>query len=533
VRPAGAEDKLAQLDRRARNRTTVDLGIPASPTPPPRTRPPATPPTNPGPSDDVEGAPMNANGKGRDEDTGKAGQVAGDVRLAWTVPAWERQPPADLQALLQRLRIPAVSLAVVRGGVLAWAHAWGVATAGRPEPVTPSTLFQAGSVSKPVAALCALRLVAQGRLDLDADVNQHLSSWKVPANHGWQPRVTVRQLLSHTAGLTVHGFPGYPPAQPLPSLPEVLDGQGNTPPVRVGTIPGLQFSYSGGGYCVLQQLLVDLTGTAFPQLAQELVLGPLGMADSTYQQPLPTRRWTQAARGHRAGGAPVAGGWHAYPEMAAAGLWTTPSDLARFAVAIQQARGGAPGAILPPPLAGELLRPHAPNQRMGLGLRLFGDGAALRFGHDGDDEGFVARLLATAAPGHGVVVMINSDHGPALLGAIVEAVARAEGWQEVLTQAPTPRQAAVGVAGEADLDRWRGRYRLPDGRVLEVDRDGDRLLLATSGQDPLVLVPTGDHGWAAQAVSATVTFTDDDPAPARLVLHQEAPYVQDLQAERV
>jgi CubicO group peptidase (beta-lactamase class C family) len=153
--------------------------------------------------------------------------------------------------------------------------------------------------------------------------------------------------------------------QPAPSLVEVLQGSGNTPPVRVGTIPGLQFSYSGGGYCVLQQLLVDLTGLAFPELAQELVLGPLGMGDSSYQQPLPEHRWAQAARGHRIGGAPVAGGWHVYPEMAAGGLWTTPSDLARFAAAVQRARAGAPGAILPPGLAGELLRPQAPNRRMG------------------------------------------------------------------------------------------------------------------------------------------------------------------------
>jgi CubicO group peptidase (beta-lactamase class C family) len=221
----------------------------------------------------------------------KAEQVAADIRLAWAVPAWEREPPLGLAPLLQRLRIPAVSIAVVRGGGLAWAHAWGVAAAGRPDPVTPRTLFQAGSISKPVAAMCALRLAAQGRLDLDADVNEVLVAWKVPANHGWQPRVSVRQLLSHTAGLTVHGFPGYPLDQPAPSLVEVLQGSGNTPPVRVGTIPGLQFSYSGGGYCVLQQLLVDLTGLAFPELAQELVLGPLGMGDSSYQQPLPEHRW--------------------------------------------------------------------------------------------------------------------------------------------------------------------------------------------------------------------------------------------------
>jgi CubicO group peptidase (beta-lactamase class C family) len=456
----------------------------------------------------------------------KAEQVASDLRLGWAVPAWEPEPPQHLAQLLERFRVPGVSIAVIADGALAWAHAWGVAAAGRPGRVTERTLFQAGSISKPVAAMCALRLVAEGHLDLDADVNQLLVSWKVPANRGWQPRVTVRQLLSHTAGLTVHGFPGYRADRPVPSLVQVLNGQGNTAPVRVATLPGLQFSYSGGCYCALQQLLIDVTGLAFPQLARELVIDPLGMSDSSYQQPLPEHRWSQAAHGHRVGGAPVAGGWHVYPEMAAAGLWTTASDLARFAAALQQARVGAPGAILPLALAGELLRPQAPNVRMGLGLRLEGEGSSLRFGHGGDDQGFVAQLLASAAPGPGVVVMVNSDHGEVLLRPLVEAVARAEGWWEVLLR---PRQADPG----ADLDRYCGRYELPDGRLLRIERKADGLVLVPPGQDAILLFPAGEDHWSARSVNATVTFADDRGlAPARLVLHQQAMYVEDVEALR-
>jgi CubicO group peptidase (beta-lactamase class C family) len=182
----------------------------------------------------------------------KVEQVGSDLRLDCSVPGWEREPPEQLARLLERFRIPGISIAVIADGTLTWAHAWGVAEAGRPDPVTEHTLFQAGSISKPVAAMCALRLAAQDSLDLDTDVNQLLVSWKVPANHGWQPHVTVRQLLSHTAGLTVHGFPGCRTDRPVPSLLQVLNGQGNTPAVRVSTIPGLQFSYSGGGYCILQ-----------------------------------------------------------------------------------------------------------------------------------------------------------------------------------------------------------------------------------------------------------------------------------------
>jgi CubicO group peptidase (beta-lactamase class C family) len=254
------------------------------------------------------------------------------------------------------------------------------------------------------------------------------------------------------------------------------------------------------------------------------------MSDSSYQQPLPEHRWSQAARGHRIGGAPVAGGWHVYPEMAAAGLWTTPSDLARFAAAVQQARAGTPGAILPPELAGEMLRPHASNARMGLGLRLEGEGSSPRFGHGGDDEGFVAQMLASAEPGPGVVVMVNSDHGEVLLRPLVEAVARAEEWQDVLPQAPQPGQADAGD----DLDRCRGDYRLADGRLLRIEREADHLLLISPGQNAIPLLSAGGHEWSARLVNATVAFAyHRDATPARLSLHQEAMYVQDVEAIRV
>lgn len=167
---------------------------------------------------------------------------------------------------------------------------------------------------------------------------------------------------------------------------------------------------------------------------------------------------------------------------------------------------------------------------MGLGLELAGEGSSLRFWHDGDDEGFIARLLATAAPGPGVVAMVNSDYGGVLIPAVVEAVARAEGWREVLPRVPQPRQADAG----AELDRCGGRYRLPDDRVLRIERDGDSLVLVPPGQDAIALVPVGEHRWSAESVSATVTFAyDRDPIPAGLILHQEAMHVVDVEAVRM
>ena len=236
------------------------------------------------------------------------------------------------------LHVPGVSIAVIHDGAIEWARGFGVMKLGG-SPVTPETLFQAASISKPVAALAALRLVQSGKLDLDADVNRYLQSWKVPDNEFTaKNKVTLRELLTHTAGMTVHGFAGYASGAPGPTLLQVLNGEkpANSPAIRVDTTPGTKWAYSGGGYVIVQQMLADVTGRPFPKLMREMVLGPIGMTRSTYEQPLPAARLAEAATPYRQDGTPVPGGPHTYPEMAPAGLWTTPSDLARYAMEVQK-----------------------------------------------------------------------------------------------------------------------------------------------------------------------------------------------------
>ena len=314
--------------------------------------------------------------------------------------------------------VPGVGIALIDGGDIVWARGYGIRKAGHSAPVTPQTYFEAGSISKPVAAVAALRLVERGVLDLDTDVNDLLVSWRVPANEDWQPRVTLRHLLSHTAGLTVHGFPGYARDADLPTLLQVLDGTkpANTTPIRIDAIPGTRFRYSGGGYCVLQQLLIDVTNMPFPALMHELVLAPVGMVQSTYAQPLPERLWGDAATGHRFDGVSVSGGWHVYPEMAAAGLWTTASDLARFVIAVQGAVAGEPDALLSREMSAQLLAPQLPDParpalHMGLGFFLAGRGEQSRFRHGGSDQGFQSELVAYRDRGQGIVVTTNGDRG--------------------------------------------------------------------------------------------------------------------------
>ncbi len=258
----------------------------------------------------------------------------------------------QIQEILAKHKVPGASVAVIDGFGVVWAEGFGLRGAGAPDPVTPDTLFQAASISKPVAAAAALRLVEQGKLSLDEDVNAKLRSWRVPS-HEFQKPVTLRGIVAHNAGLTVHGFRGYAEGEAVPTLPQLLDGTkpANSAAIRVNVEPGTTWRYSGGGYCVLQQLLLDVTGKQFPALLRELVLDRAGMKRSTYAQPLPKPREKEAALGHRADGKIVAGRWHQYPEMAAAGLWTTPSDLARFFIELQRAMAGKSRRVLSPEMA--------------------------------------------------------------------------------------------------------------------------------------------------------------------------------------
>ncbi|MEM9261525.1 MAG: serine hydrolase domain-containing protein, partial [Bacteroidota bacterium] len=232
-------------------------------------------------------------------------------------------PKYNIEDRLKELGIPGVSVAVFKDGAIEWAKGYGMADSTEQRPVTTETLFQAGSISKPVAATRALQLVEEGTLNLDANVNDYLASWQLPDNEfTTKEEVTTRKILTHTAGLTVHGFPGYRKGDIIPSIPDILDGKGNTDAVRVFKEPGGPFKYSGGGYTIMQLMIADLDKQPFAKIMAEQVLRPLGMASSTYENPLPSPFHSRAAAGYHSDGKEVTGNWHVYPEMAAAGLWT-------------------------------------------------------------------------------------------------------------------------------------------------------------------------------------------------------------------
>jgi CubicO group peptidase (beta-lactamase class C family) len=275
---------------------------------------------------------------------------------------------------MEHHNVPGISIAVINDGKIEWARGYGLADVAEGRPVTTTTLFQAASISKPVAATAALTLVEEGSLELDRNVNEWLVSWKMPENDytAVQP-VTLRELLTHSAGTTVHGFPGYARSAQIPNAIGVLDGEGNTDPIRVDIVPGSQWRYSGGGYTAMQLLLTDVAGMSFAAIMRERVLGPAGMSESTYEQPLPESRWSQAATGYRPDSSEVEEKWHVYPEQAAAGLWTTPTDLAHFAIAVQQAYAGESESMLSQEMAEAMLTPDENDWGLGPGIMGGGD----------------------------------------------------------------------------------------------------------------------------------------------------------------
>ncbi len=397
----------------------------------------------------------------------------------------------ELKERMAHYHVPGLSLAVVHNGQIAWSAGYGAGETGSDTRLTPDTLFQAASISKPVTSLAALRLVQEGRLDLDRNVNDYLHSWHLADNQFTQEhKVTLRCLLSHTAGVSVSGFPGYAFGEPVPTLHQILDGAppANTPPIRVEAEPGKRWSYSGGGYTVIQQLLEDVTGEPFPQIVKRLVLDPLEMRSSFINQPLPVEKYQLAAVGHDELGQSIPGKWHTYPEMAAAGLWTTPSDLACFAMGIQHAFMGAPGSLLSVDLTRGMLT--AGLGGYGLGLMIQETSQGLVFSHSGGNQGFRCFLAANASTGQGLVIMTNASQGSDLYMEVARAVAHIYDWE--LFQ---PKIKRLAKLESAQLERCTGRYTIPfnPDTIATVIRQEDHLFIQVPGENwNFALFPESD-----------------------------------------
>lgn len=339
------------------------------------------------------------------------------------------EDPTDIASWMELYDVPGAAVAVIQDFQIDYVEVHGVMSESTLEPVTEETLFQAASISKSVSAAGVVSLAQEGVVYLDADINEYLTSWHLPDNSFQaSQKVTLRRILSHTAGTTVGGFRGYRHTEPVPTLIQILNGEppANSPPIVVDLVPGSQFRYSGGGYLVMQQAVEDVTGLDYPAFIRDRVLAPIGMDHSTYEQPLPPSLQGFAASGYYADGTAVPGGHHIYPEIAPAALWTTSRDVARFLIELQLSLRGESNQVLSAENARVLLTEVKRDYSLGFDLWMI-HGQPF-FGHSGANDGFRCRMIAHRTGGFGVVILTNSDNGLEFAAAVTDLIGEREGW---------------------------------------------------------------------------------------------------------
>ncbi|MEM7702749.1 MAG: serine hydrolase domain-containing protein [Pseudomonadota bacterium] len=322
----------------------------------------------------------------------------------------------------EELGVKAASVAVLRGGEIAWARAYG-------EGTDQETLFQLASLSKTVAAAGIVALAFEKGVSLDEDISSSLTGLDLERLNPDGLSITLRKLLSHTNGTTVSGFPGYLMSDPVPSTREVIEGTGgtNTKPVVVKPNPKGERRYSGGGFTVAQHWAEVVSSETFPEVMRRLVLDPVGMERSTFASgTAETFERDNVARGFQFSGEMIPGGWRIHPEQAAASLWSTPREYLRFVRALMKAMDGDGSAGIAPEVASEMTKPIASEYGLGIGVAEIN--GAIRLSHSGSNRGYKSNFMAYPATGDAVISVANSDRGFALVGDIGRTANVVYGW---------------------------------------------------------------------------------------------------------
>lgn len=437
---------------------------------------------------------------------------------------------------MKRLHLPSIAITVIEDGKIAWSQEYHQSVSDDAhDQAADLSIFQAASISKSINAVLALKvLVESGEIGLDEDVNPYLKGWKIPNADDYSEKVTLRRLLSHTAGVNVGGFPGYMSTNKMiPTLlqelignPEITsshevdakdipDGYVNTAPVKLVEVPGAKYSYSGGGITIVQKLIEDVTGESYADLAKRYIFDPLKMSSSSFKIKYPDSTHEVIQPGCTRDGKQIDGSWHIYPESAAAGLWTTTEDLAKFAIAVRMAYLGYNPNLLSQHLASEMLRIQ-PNSTCGLGFFIPSKEheGELTFSHNGSNEGYLCDYLMLPNKGVGVVVMTNSDIGLRLGSSVIRGVFDAYNWP-----GRRPEVKKVVVLDPVILDKCTGEFKIKTDKGSPVAvfgiNEGKLFIrlpfptLNSSETKEVVLLPESDHDFFNPEENLTIKFSPD------------------------
>ncbi len=364
--------------------------------------------------------------------------------------------PSTILERMKKYKVKGMSIAVIHDYKIAWAKAYGWADEAEKKLMTTETLFEPGSISKSLNAVGILKLAQEKKVDLNTDINEYLNSWKFPYDSlSRGKKITLAHILSHNAGLTVHGFPGHDINGPIPTVLEVLDGikPSFTPAVRSAYEPGLQFEYSGGGTTISQVLLTDVTKQNYDEWMYDHILKPIGMETSFYSQPPPKEKQHLCASAYSGDGTPISNKFHVYPEQAAAGLWMTPSDLCHYVIDMQLAYQGKPSKVLSPEMVKLHLTPYNDGPTS-LGSFIVDINGEKYFEHGARNDGFCGDFYGSLDGGHGVVIFLNSDDGT-LISEVINSVAKAYQWKHFYHE---PRRKKSIKVADKILKSYEGLY---------------------------------------------------------------------------
>jgi CubicO group peptidase (beta-lactamase class C family) len=422
----------------------------------------------------------------------------------------------NLQQRMKDHNIHGVSVAVIRNYKIEWARGYGLADTADNRPVTPNTLFQAASISKSLNAMGVLQLADKKLINIDSNINKYLRSWKFPEDSlTSKTKVTAAHLLSHTAGLTVHGFPGYKWTDSIPSDNDILDGKrpANTRAIRSQFAPGVRYQYSGGGTTISKKIIMDISGQAYDMYMWKQVLEPIGMSKSFYTQPPPPQAFRVIASAYNSDGTPVKGKFHIYPEQAADGLWTTPTDLGHFIIEMQLSLQGKSNKVLSKEMTNTMLTPYI-DKAAALGVFIDTRGTQKYFQHGGANEGFRCQYFGSLDNGNGVVVMVNSNNG-AIINEIINSVATVYQWKDFYN--PSVKKEVKPSVEK--LKSYAGEYLL-GGTRFNFILYNDRLLISQNGNKPVPAYFSSETAFFIMEVPAELEFVATEGKIDTLLIKQ-------------